>query len=52
LPSKQRRSVPIAEPNPRLLLDLSFRVDPGDSGPFRKVGVSFRSHFSASSNGE
>jgi hypothetical protein len=45
LPSKQRRSVPIAEPNLRLLLDFSFRADPGDSGPFRRVGVSFRSHF-------
>jgi hypothetical protein len=41
----QRRFVPIPEPNPRLLLDLSFRADPGVSGPFREVGVSFLSHF-------
>jgi hypothetical protein len=52
LPSKQRRSVPIAEPNPRLLLDLSFRADPGDSGPFREVVVASWSHFCGVAAGE
>jgi hypothetical protein len=52
LPSKQRRSVPIAEPNPRLLLDLSFRVRPGDSSPFRKVVVASWSHFCGVTAGE
>lgn len=50
--SGQHRAVPIAEPNPRLLLELPFRVRPGDSGPFRKVGVSFLSHFWCVAAGE
>jgi hypothetical protein len=45
LPSKQRRSVPIAEPNPRLLLESPFRARPGDSSPFREVVVASWSHF-------
>jgi hypothetical protein len=43
--SGQHRAVPIAEPNPRLLLESPFRVRPGDSGPFRKVVVASWSHF-------
>ena len=52
LPSKQRRSVPIAEPNPRLPLDLQFRVHPGDSSPFREVVVASWSHFCGVAAGE
>jgi hypothetical protein len=45
LPSVQRHSVPIAEPNPRLPLESPFRARPGDSSPFRKVVVASWSHF-------
>jgi hypothetical protein len=52
LPTWQRRFVPIAEPNPRLLLESPFRVHPGDSSPFRKVVVTSWSHFCGVTDGE
>jgi hypothetical protein len=52
LPSVQRRSVPIAEPNPWLPLESPFRVRPGDSSPFREVVVASWSHFCGVAAGE
>jgi hypothetical protein len=44
--------MPGAEPNAALLLDLPFRAHPGDSEAFRKVVVSFWSHYCGVAGGE
>jgi len=44
--------MPGAEPIAGLLLNLTFRADPGDSEAFRKVVVTSWSHFSGVAGGE
>jgi hypothetical protein len=44
--------MPGIEPNAALLLDSSFRANPSDSDPFRKVVVASWSHFRGVADGE
>ena len=50
--SPRCRSMPGAEPNAALLLDLPFRADPGVSDPFRKVVVASWCHLGSVAGGE
>lgn len=50
--SRDARSMPGIEPNAALLLDSSFRANPSDSDPFRKVVVASWSHFRGVTDGE